>query len=63
MDPPPPRISKDFLLDYYEYIVKEYSAMLEEKLNDPTYDEVQKANVRANRDQATSTVRILIDAQ
>lgn len=63
LDPPPPRISKDFLLEYYEYRVKEYSAMWEQKLSDPAYDEEQKANVRANRDQATGTVRILKDAQ
>jgi hypothetical protein len=63
LDPPPPRVSKEFLLEYYEYRVKEYSAMWEEKLNDPTYDEEQKANVRASRDQATNTVRILKNAQ
>ena len=59
LDPPPPRISKQFLIEYYEYQVKEYSAMWEKKLNDPTYDEEQKANVRSNRDQATGTLRIL----
>ena len=59
LDPPPPRISKEVLIEYYQYQVKEDSAMWEQKLNDPTYNEKQKANVRANRDQATGTLRIL----
>lgn len=59
MDPPLPRVSKQVLINYYEHQVNEDSAMWEQKLNDPTYDEEQKANVRATRDQATGALRIL----
>ena len=59
LDPPPPRVSKEVLIRYYEYQVKEDSAMWEKKLSDPTYDEEQKANVRANRDQAVGALQIL----
>ena len=59
LDPPPPRVSKQPLIEYYEYQVKEYSPMWEQKLNDPSYSEKQKANVRANRDQATGTLKLL----
>ncbi len=61
LDPPAPRISKQRLLEHYEYRVKRNSSRWEQELNDPTYDEEQKANVRATRDQATGTVRILKD--
>ncbi len=59
LDPPPPRISKDVLIRYYEGQVKEDSAMWERKLSDPNYSEEQKANVRANQEQAVGTLKIL----
>ena len=59
LDPPPSRISKGVLIEYYEYQVKKYSSIWEQKLNDPTYNDRQKANVRANRDQATGALQIL----
>ena len=59
LDPPPPRVSKQVLIEYYEGQVKDNSSMWEQKLNDPTYDEEQRANVRANRDRVTGALRIL----
>ena len=59
LDPPPQRVSKQVLIDYYEYQVKEYSSIWEQKLSDPTYNEKQKANVRANRDQAVGALQTL----
>ena len=59
LDPPPPRVSKQVLIAYYEDKVKEDAPIWEQNLNDPAFDEEQKANVRANRDQATGTLRVL----
>ena len=59
LDPPSPRISKDVLIRYYEYQVNRSSSRWERELIDPTYDEEQKTNIRATRDQATGTLRIL----
>ena len=59
LDPPTPRVSKQVLIKRYEDEVKEDSSKWERILNDPSYEEEVKANVRAGRDRATSTLRIL----
>ena len=59
LDPPASRVSKQVLLAYYEWQVKEYSSMWEQELNDPSYSAKQKANVRASRDKATGNLRLL----
>ena len=59
LDPPPPRVSKQVMIEYYEYDVKEYSSMWERELNDPSYSAKQKALVRASRDKATGNLRFL----
>ncbi len=58
-DPPVPRISKRFLLEYHEYEVERNSSRWEQELRDPAYNKEQKANVRASRDQATGALRVL----
>ena len=59
LDPPPPRVSKEVLLEYYEYRVNSNLSRWDQELIDPQYDEEQKANIRASRDQAVGALRIL----
>lgn len=59
LDPPAQRASKRVLLEYYEGKVKNNSSRWEQELNDPSYSEKQKANVRASRDHATGNLRLL----
>ena len=59
LDPPPPRISKKKLIGYYEYQVNSNLSRWDQELIDPQYDEEQKANIRASRDQAVGALRIL----
>jgi hypothetical protein len=59
LDPPPPHVSKAPLILFYESQVKEGSPTWEQELNDPSYDEEQKARVRAIRERVTSTLQTL----
>lgn len=59
LDPPPPRISKEPLIRSYASHLKDYASTWEQELNDPNYDEEQKASVRAARDQVTGILKIL----
>ena len=59
LDPPAQRVSKRVVLEYYEEEVKRDFSMWEQKLNDPSYSEKQKANVRASRDRVTGNLRLL----
>ena len=59
LDPPPPRVSKEVLINYYEYRVNSNLSRWDQELIDPQYDEEQKANIRASRDQAVGALRIL----
>lgn len=53
------QLSKQMLIEAYEYKVKKDSPIWEQELNDPAYDDEQKANVRASRDRAVGTLRVL----
>lgn len=59
LDPPVQRVSKQVLLEYYEGKVREFSAIWERELNDPSYSAKQKANMRASQEQATRNFRFL----
>lgn len=59
LDSPSPHVSKTPLIQFYESQLKEGTPTWEQELNDPSYDDEQKARVRAIRERVTGTLQIL----